>query len=673
MESHNEEGDRQLSVETSKTSKATKRSGRLGNSRSMQGRGNRLFARGNNASSRGSEEEGSDENEQFIYRNSRSSVHVSSIPEEALEDREPIMAKRRHNRHRLSTHMNSDRRNSSGVGNRAGSAGGSMQPSAGYFPAYMSTITTPGNSSTGPAVGGPPPSAAGTSRRAGRVFRSSNNASGSTSNYNSTGAVGHRFSILTQSNNEYGESSEESDLDAEPAGLRSTYNPYARRNSRRFHSNVYYGSSEDLPESTPLFRRHTSQRRKQARSLAQLVQAILLSLLALGSMFILFALFNLTSAPLADVEAIKVSNILATEKELLFILHIQANNPNIREVLVERAEIGVFAAAAVSNSTAAGLSGLHATNETEPAILLGNVYELSDPMRFAPGSFRHPAMDIKTTQISIHHPGASIGNGDSDDEDSDAAKWKRLLKGPYDLTIRGTLQYTLWQRNYASRICISKLANVPADNSTASFAYIAPAGLGCNEGDDDTITLPKPPQPPFERVKRAPKAHSSSANDEMDENEATDSNDESEEQRRRRKFLERNRIAASKCRQKKKLWIQELERRAEDVTMQNRTLHLTVAQLKEEVIILKNQLLAHRNCGCTAIHQFLQADCAGDSVAQAATAAAAVAAVTGFPLATQPQRPQQSLNQPQQPPAQAPALLIQQHPLPHMAAPRRRS
>ncbi|KAJ1939805.1 hypothetical protein FBU59_004000 [Linderina macrospora] len=142
-----------------------------------------------------------------------------------------------------------------------------------------------------------------------------------------------------------------------------------------------------------------------------------------------------------------------------------------------------------------------------------------------------------------------------------------------------------------------------------------------------------------------------------DDDENDDSSEEMDE--KRRKFLERNRVAASKCRQKKKMWIKELERRAEDATMQNRTLHLAVAQLKEEVIILKTQLLAHRNCGCNAIQQYLQADC-GDPLTHAAVASATVplpqpmpgtimqdpaaaaaaavvaAAATGFPLATQP-------------------------------------
>ncbi|PIA19591.1 hypothetical protein COEREDRAFT_78915 [Coemansia reversa NRRL 1564] len=95
--------------------------------------------------------------------------------------------------------------------------------------------------------------------------------------------------------------------------------------------------------------------------------------------------------------------------------------------------------------------------------------------------------------------------------------------------------------------------------------------------------------------------------------ERNDGAGDANEKQKRRRFLERNRIAASKCRQKKKMWVQELERRAEDVTMQNRSLHIAVAQLKEEVLILKNQLLAHRNCNCSAIHQYLHTECASAS------------------------------------------------------------
>ncbi|KAJ2790776.1 Vacuolar inheritance and morphology protein [Coemansia linderi] len=532
LETPAEEGDRQLSVEAGKPAKigkrATKRATSINPNTSgsgggaPKGAGRRLIGRTgkNNASSRGSEEENYSDNndeEQFIYRNSRSSLHVSSsIPEETHEDRSDLATtaatgkQRRSNRHRLSTYMasaNNDRRDSSGIGRAGSPVSSGAIPAGSYGAAYSSSATTHAaagnNNSSNPSSHHVVAPGARLGKRAGRTARGGGLTSASVNaNTNGGGGAGHRFSILTQSNNDYGMSSEESDIDGEPAGMRSTYsNQYSRRNSRRLQSNIYYGSSEENPETTPLFRRHQGQQRKRRTTVAQVLRAILYSILLLTGLFVVVALFNFTSAPLVDVEAIRVSNILATEKELLFILHIQSTNPNIREVLIERAEIGVFAAAAIANNTA-GIDSVLMANETEPAILLGNVYELIDPMRFAPGSLTKPATDLKTTQISIHHPGASLGGGaGDDDENSDAAKWKRLLKGPYDLTVRGTLQYTLWQRNYAARICISKLANLPTDNSTAVEFSIA-AGLGCDENDDDTITLPRPPMPPLLRMAR---------------------------------------------------------------------------------------------------------------------------------------------------------------------------
>ncbi|ORY05983.1 hypothetical protein K493DRAFT_344746 [Basidiobolus meristosporus CBS 931.73] len=56
---------------------------------------------------------------------------------------------------------------------------------------------------------------------------------------------------------------------------------------------------------------------------------------------------------------------------------------------------------------------------------------------------------------------------------------------------------------------------------------------------------------------------------------------------KRRRFLERNRVAASKCRQKKKIWVKELEQRSQMVANRNRELRQLVGQLKEELLQLK--------------------------------------------------------------------------------------
>ena len=74
---------------------------------------------------------------------------------------------------------------------------------------------------------------------------------------------------------------------------------------------------------------------------------------------------------------------------------------------------------------------------------------------------------------------------------------------------------------------------------------------------------------------------------------------------KRSKFLERNRVAASKCRQKKKEWTASLESRVRDLQNCRTQLSVVVDSLKEEVLFLKGELLQHTNCGCTRIREYL--------------------------------------------------------------------
>ena len=75
---------------------------------------------------------------------------------------------------------------------------------------------------------------------------------------------------------------------------------------------------------------------------------------------------------------------------------------------------------------------------------------------------------------------------------------------------------------------------------------------------------------------------------------------------RRSKFLERNRVAASKCRQKKKEWTQNLESRARDLQKHNSSLRMMVDSLRDEILFLKGELLKHTNCDCEQIQVFLR-------------------------------------------------------------------
>ncbi|MBN3298033.1 CREB5 protein, partial [Amia calva] len=96
---------------------------------------------------------------------------------------------------------------------------------------------------------------------------------------------------------------------------------------------------------------------------------------------------------------------------------------------------------------------------------------------------------------------------------------------------------------------------------------------------------------------------------------------------RRRKFLERNRAAATRCRQKRKVWVMSLEKKAEELTQTNMQLQVDTGQrtqraqldsiqipslpgqqnevtmLKNEVTQLKQLLLTHKDCPITAMQK----------------------------------------------------------------------
>lgn len=79
-----------------------------------------------------------------------------------------------------------------------------------------------------------------------------------------------------------------------------------------------------------------------------------------------------------------------------------------------------------------------------------------------------------------------------------------------------------------------------------------------------------------------------------------------EDEKRRHRFLERNRVAASKCRAKKKEWVSELEETREGLESQNSHLHLQYNSLASELSQIKTELMAHANCQDIRINQWIE-------------------------------------------------------------------
>jgi len=71
------------------------------------------------------------------------------------------------------------------------------------------------------------------------------------------------------------------------------------------------------------------------------------------------------------------------------------------------------------------------------------------------------------------------------------------------------------------------------------------------------------------------------------------------DEEKRKNFLERNRIAALKCRQRKKQWLSNLQTKVEIFDTENDALTVQVTQLREEALNLKTLLFAHKACPVT--------------------------------------------------------------------------
>jgi len=62
------------------------------------------------------------------------------------------------------------------------------------------------------------------------------------------------------------------------------------------------------------------------------------------------------------------------------------------------------------------------------------------------------------------------------------------------------------------------------------------------------------------------------------------------------------RVAALKCRQRKKQWLANLQHKVEVYSNENDALSAQISQLREEVVNLKTLLLAHKDCPVTQQH-----------------------------------------------------------------------
>ncbi|XXH03780.1 hypothetical protein Hte_010186 [Hypoxylon texense] len=109
-------------------------------------------------------------------------------------------------------------------------------------------------------------------------------------------------------------------------------------------------------------------------------------------------------------------------------------------------------------------------------------------------------------------------------------------------------------------------------------------------------------QPASKKAKTAASVNSmDQSSDEDDDEKGNENHPKSKmtDEEKRKNFLERNRVAALKCRQRKKQWLANLQNKVEMFSSENDALTAQISQLREEVVNLKTLLLAHKDCPVT--------------------------------------------------------------------------
>ncbi|CAO3684881.1 unnamed protein product [Umbelopsis vinacea] len=265
------------------------------------------------------------------------------------------------------------------------------------------------------------------------------------------------------------------DHESHRPALRSSVSdlPYHFGRQRNFGQSEWYPSDE---ESAPLIRNSYSRKRKQVSENNS--RKMLISIGSLCLMTVLFAMLLLVVAsPLSDIQVSSIGNVLSTQKELIFDLHVRASNRNWWVIKMVHADISIFASSHFvpldlqvdqSNATQFINDGF-LEQAADPAEFLGTIYEFDEPLVFQPAGLFEPRSTTSVSQIQIKQPGSS------EDDNSGNERWSRLIRYPYQLTVRGVLKYRIFPYFTVTRVHTSRVCNVSSvDPSTGKVTDAPP-------------------------------------------------------------------------------------------------------------------------------------------------------------------------------------------------------
>lgn len=181
-----------------------------------------------------------------------------------------------------------------------------------------------------------------------------------------------------------------------------------------------------------------------------LVLTVMLLLVITGAIGFMFA----TSQPLLHMELVNISNVLASEQELMMDITVRAHNPNIVVVSVDAADLEIFAKSPHAGTDSEWWRHPRGdefeilddppndpppdmdkpSNHSALNMRLGNIVNIDSPLNFE-GSFFRAGNSMASAELRLARPG--------NDTDGGSERWERIIGDEFTLIVKGVLKYTL--------------------------------------------------------------------------------------------------------------------------------------------------------------------------------------------------------------------------------------
>ncbi|KAK3358874.1 vacuolar segregation subunit 7-domain-containing protein [Lasiosphaeria hispida] len=188
-----------------------------------------------------------------------------------------------------------------------------------------------------------------------------------------------------------------------------------------------------------------------------LVLTVMLLLVVSGAIGFMFA----TSQPLTDIQLVSMTHVVASEQELMLDLTIRAHNPNVVVVVVDAADIEVFAKSPHAGTDSEWWrhthpgeigpppdrrkqkTGVSVTDDSPddpppedsaPNMRLGTITGFDSALTFE-GSFFHSGISYSAGEVRLKNPGNGTYGGPE--------RWENIMKDEFQLILKGVLKYTL--------------------------------------------------------------------------------------------------------------------------------------------------------------------------------------------------------------------------------------